>query len=374
MNCMTDISADPLLQPLQIGDLEVPNRVFMAPLTRSRASDPDGVPTALMAQYYAQRASAGLIVSEATNISEVARGYAWTPGIYTAEQIAGWRPVTDAVHEAGGRIFCQLWHTGRVSHESLHPGQPCVSSSATVSEQCQAFINVDGVGQRAPSTPPVALSPTEIEATVADYAAASSNSISAGFDGVEVHGANGYLLHQFIAPNVNVRTDGYGGSVENRIRITLEAVDAAVAAIGAGRVGLRISPLFAFNGIDDPDPGPAFRRIGEAMSERGIAYLHIADTGTMAPNARPVMDQILELMDNSFTGPVVLNGAYDVDRARRDLESGAASAIAFGRAFLANPDLPLRLAEGLPLNEPNPRTFYGGGEAGYTDYPSWTAG
>ncbi len=369
---MSDNSDDPLLQPLQLGDLQVPNRVFMAPLTRSRAGDPDGVPTELMAQYYAQRASAGLIISEATNISEVARGYAWTPGIYTAEQITGWRPVTDAVHEAGGRIFCQLWHTGRVSHESLHPGQPCVSSSAKTSDQCQAFINVDGAGRREPSTPPKALSPTEIAATIADYAAASSNAIAAGFDGVEVHGANGYLLQQFIAPNVNDRNDLYGGDVEGRIRITLEAVDAAIAAIGAGRVGLRISPLFKFNGIADTDPGPAFRHIGEAMSERGIAYLHIADTGTMAPNAEPVMDQILDLMESSFTGPVVLNGAYDVARACHDLESGAASAIAFGRAFLANPDLPRRLADGLPLNAPNPRTYYGGDEAGYTDYPSWT--
>lgn len=343
----------------------------MAPLTRSRATDPDGIPTELMARYYAQRASAGLIVSEATNISQIARGYAWTPGIYTPEQIAGWRVVTDAVHEAGGRIACQLWHTGRVSHESLHPGSATVSSSAKHCEQCQAYINVDGVGQRAPSTPPRALTVAEIEATVADYAAASSKAIDAGFDGVEVHSANGYLLQQFISPNVNDREDIYGGEVANRVRFTLAAVDAAIGAIGAGRVGLRISPLFPFSGIDDPDPGPAHRLIASEVSKRAIAFLHIADTATMAPNSVSSMPEILALMQDSATVPVILNGAYDATRARDDIASGAADAIAFGRAFLANPDLPQRLAEGLELNKPNPKTFYGGGEEGYTDYSFW---
>ncbi|NQU37851.1 MAG: alkene reductase [Actinobacteria bacterium] len=365
---------DPLLQPLQLGQISAANRVFMAPLTRSRATDPDGVPTELMAQYYAQRASAGLIVSEATNISPVARGYAWTPGIYTQEQIEGWQAVTAAVHEAGGRIVCQLWHTGRVSHESLHPGQSTVSSSAKECDQCQAYINVDGIGQRAPTTPPRALSIAEIDETIADYATASTNAINAGFDGVEIHSANGYLLQQFISPNVNDRDDQYGGDVESRVRFTLEAVDAAIGAIGAGRVGVRISPLFPFNGIDDPNPGPAYRLIGNEVSKREIAFLHIADTATMAQGAASSMPEILALMGDSATVPVVLNGAYDAKRARDDIASGAAAAIAFGRAFLANPDLPRRLAEGLELNEPNPRTFYGGEAVGYTDYPSWSAG
>jgi len=324
-----------------------------------------------MAQYYAQRASAGLIVSEATNISEVARGYAWTPGIYTSEQVARWRVVTDAVHEAGGRIVCQLWHTGRVSHESLHPGSATVSSSAQECNQCQAYVNVDGVGQRAPATPPRALSVSEIETTIADYATASSNAIEAGFDGVEVHSANGYLLQQFISPNVNDRDDSYGGEVANRVRFTLAAVDASIGAVGAGRVGLRISPLFPFNGIDDPDPGPAYRLIATEISHRGLAFLHIADTATMAPNAVSSMPEILALMAGSATVPVVLNGAYDATRARDDIASGAADAVAFGRAFLANPDLPRRLAEDLELNKPNPKTFYGGAEEGYTDYPFW---
>jgi N-ethylmaleimide reductase len=343
----------------------------MAPLTRSRATDPDGVPTELMAQYYAQRASAGLIISEATNISQIARGYAWTPGIYTSEQVAGWRVVTDAVHEADGRIVCQLWHTGRVSHESLHPGSPTVSSSAQDCDQCQAFINVDGEGQRASATPPRALTVAEIEATIADYATASNNAIDAGFDGVEIHSANGYLLQQFISPNVNDRDDEYGGALANRVRFTLAAVDAAIGAVGAGRVGLRISPLFPFNGIDDPDPGPAYRLIATEISTRGLAFLHIADTATMAPNSVSSMPEILALMQDTTTVPVVLNGAYNAARARDDIASGAAEAVAFGRAFLANPDLPRRLAEGLELNKPNPKTFYGGADEGYTDYPSW---
>ena len=368
---MAQESADPLLQPLQLGDIEVPNRVFMAPLTRSRATEPDGLATDLMAEYYAQRASAGLIISEATNISEVARGYAWTPGIYTDAQVEAWRPVSSGVHNAGGRIFCQLWHTGRVSHEALHPGRATVSSSALVSDQCQAFIQIDGVGRRVAATPPRALTMPEIESTVQDYGAASRRAFAAGFDGVEVHGANGYLLHQFVAANVNDRDDDYGGSFENRCRFTLEVVDAAIAEVGAGRVGLRISPLFSFSGIDDPDPGPAFRYIAEEMSARGIAYLHIADTNTMAPRSTPVMAELLALMADTFDGPVVLNGGYDAERARRDIEAGDAAAIAFGRAFLANPDLPQRLAKGLPLNPPNFRTFYGGGAEGYTDYPEW---
>jgi N-ethylmaleimide reductase len=370
---MTDC-ADPLFEPVRIGALLAPNRIFMAPLTRSRASDPGGVPTQMMADYYAQRASAGLIISEATNISEVARGYAWTPGIYTDAQVSGWRMVTRAVHAAGGRIFCQLWHVGRVSHVSLHPGQDPVSASAVPCAECTAYVEVDGVGRRIPASPPRALTADEVRATCADYAAAAARAIEAGFDGVEVHGANGYLLQQFAAPNVNNRDDEYGGSVANRARFHIEAVSAAAEAIGADRVGLRLSPVFGFSGIADPDPGPVHRAIAEAASQRGIAFLHLADTGTMAPGAEPRMHEVLELMRGSFDGPVVLNGGYDAGRARHEIATGEAAAVAFGRAFLANPDLPRRLAQGLPLNPPEPATFYGGDQAGYTDYPTWTEG
>ncbi len=363
---------DPLFDPVQIGALLAPNRIFMAPLTRSRASDPGGVPTQLMAEYYAQRASAGLIVSEATNISEVARGYAWTPGIYTDAQVDGWRTVTRAVHAAGGRIFCQLWHVGRVSHVSLHPGQDPVSSSARPCDRCMAFVEVDGVGRRVPASPPRALGTDEVRETCADYGAAAARAVEAGFDGVEVHGANGYLLQQFAAANVNDRDDEYGGSVANRARFHVEAVAAAVDAVGADRVGLRLSPVFAASGIDDPDPGPVHRAIATAASDFGLAYLHLADTGTMMPGAEPRMDEVLDLMRGAFDGPVVLNGGYDAARARHEIATGDASAVAFGRAFLANPDLPRRLAEGLPLNPPDPGTFYGGDHSGYTDYPLWT--
>ena len=269
-----------------------------------------------------------------------------------------------------GRIFCQLWHTGRVSHEALHPGgrQSPLQRWSAISARRSSRSTVSDGGWRPRRR---ALTMPEIESTVQDYGAASRRAFAAGFDGVEVHGANGYLLHQFVAANVNDRDDDYGGSVENRCRFTLEAVDAAIAEVGAGRVGLRISPLFSFSGIDDPDPGPAFRYIAEEMSARGIAYLHIADTNTMAPRSTPVMAELLALMADTFDGPVVLNGGYDAERARRDIEAGDAAAIAFGRAFLANPDLPQRLAKGLPLNPPNFRTFYGGGAEGYTDYPEW---
>ncbi|MEI8083202.1 MAG: alkene reductase [Actinomycetes bacterium] len=368
---MTTDAVDPLLAPLMIGHLQVRNRVFMAPLTRARAGDPDGVPTPMMADYYVQRAGAGLIISEATNISQIARGFAWTPGIYTDDQVQGWRAVTDAVHGAGGRIFCQLWHTGRVSHESLHPPEVPVSASSLVCEQCQAFVRIGNEGGRVPATPPRALTVDDIEATIEDYVYASANAIRAGFDGVEIHAANGYLLHQFIAPNVNDRDDMYGGSAQNRARFLLEVVEAVSAQVGAGRVGVRISPLFAGNGIADPDPGPAFRHVGQTLNGLGIAYLHIADSGTMAPGAASRMDEILTLMGGAYNGPVVLNGAYDADRARRDIQAGDAAAIAFGRSFLANPDLPERLRAGHPLNPPDPGTFYGGAEAGYLDYPRW---
>ncbi len=363
---------DPLSQPLTLGALRLPNRVFMAPLTRSRAGA-DGVPTPLMAQYYAQRASAGLIISEATNISEVARGFADTPGLFTDEQVTGWRLVTDAVHSAGGHMFAQLWHTGRVSHEVLHPGQACVSASAIPCDDCKAFVITDGVGGRVPTSPPVALDSAGITRTIADYVAAANRAIAAGFDGVEVHGANGYLLHQFLASNVNQRTDRYGGSAENRARLLLEVTEAVAAAVGADRVGVRISPLFTGNGIADADPADTFTTAAALLNAHGLAYLHVADSSVMAPGVGERMAENLAAIGGAFTGPVVLNGAYDATRARADIADGNASAIAFGRAFLANPDLPARLFAGAPLNPPDPRTFYGGGATGYTDYSTLNA-
>jgi N-ethylmaleimide reductase len=361
---------DLLFAPLQAGALSLPNRIVLAPLTRSRAAQPGNVPTALNAEYYAQRAGAGLIVSEATNISEIGTGYALTPGIYTDEQVAGWRLVTEAVHAAGGRIVLQLWHCGRMSHESLHPGRPPVVPSEGPCEDCQVFlVDEHGQGGRSPVSPPKAMTIAEIRDTVADYATAARNAMAAGFDGVEVHSANGYLLHQFLASNTNRRDDAYGGDLQGRSRLLYEVMDAVLGEVPAGRVGVRISPLFGLNGIDDADPAATFGHVSEHLSRLGIAYLHLADTDVMA-GAAPKMDQMLDFTRARFDGVVMLNGAYDTDRARAALNNGDGDLIAFGRLYLANPDLPERIRRGGPYNDSDPATFYGGGVEGYTDYPT----
>lgn len=371
---MADPLSDPLSEPLELPAWTMSNRVVMAPLTRSRAQA-DGVPGPLAAEYYAQRAGAGLIVSEATNISPVARGYADTPGIYAPAHVRGWRQITDAVHDAGGLIVCQLWHTGRVSHESLHPPLSPVSPSGGEAQGCMAFvIGDDGVGRRVPASESVALDAEGIADTVADYASAAARAMDAGFDGVEIHGANGYLLHQFLASNINLRTDGYGGSAANRARLTLEVCQAVIAEVGADRVGLRLAPIFLGNGVNDADPHETYTTLCAALKDLDLAYLHLADSNVMGRGVTPRMDDLLAAIDGNYTGRIFLNGAYDAERARADLAAGRADAIAFGRAFLANPDLPTRLIAGAPLNDPIPRTFYGGGAEGYTDYPTWNPG
>jgi len=370
----TPATDDPLFAPIQAGELSLPNRIVLAPLTRSRASQPGNVPTALNAEYYAQRAGAGLIVSEATNISEIGTGYALTPGIYTDEQVAGWRLVTEAVHAAGGRIVLQLWHCGRMSHESLHPGRPPVAPSEGLCDSCQVFlVDEDGQGGRSPVSPPKAMSLADIRDTLADYATAARNAMDAGFDGVEVHSANGYLLHQFLASNTNRRADAYGGDLSGRSRLLFEVMDAVLGEVPPGRVGVRVAPLFGLNGIADADPGETFGHVSAHLSRLGIAYLHVADTDVMA-GAAPKMEQILPFTRERFDGVVMLNGAYDPDRARAALNDGDGDLIAFGRLFLANPDLPERIRSDGPYNEPNPATFYGGGAEGYTDYPTLFSG
>jgi N-ethylmaleimide reductase len=370
-------STDPLFAPIQLGELRLPNRIVLAPLTRSRAAQPGNLPTPLMAEYYAQRAGAGLIISEATNISEIAMGYALTPGIFTPEQIAGWRLVTDAVHAAGGRMLLQLWHCGRMSHESLHPGRQPVAPSAIHCDECQVFlVDEQGQGGRAPVSPPHALTRAGIDATVTDYATAARNAMAAGFDGVEVHGANGYLPHQFLASNSNQRDDKYGGSLTGRCRFLFEIMDAVLAEVPPGRVGVRLSPLFTLNGIADADPAETQGHVAKHLSELGLAYLHVADTDVMA-GAEPKMDRILSFIGPNFGGARggvrMLNGAYDPDRARAALATGDGELVAFGRLYLANPDLPERIARGGPYNAPDQATFYGGGAEGYTDYATLTA-
>lgn len=365
---MSDVLAD----PCELGALKLRNRVVMAPLTRSRAGG-HGVPTELMAEYYAQRASAGMIISEATNISAVARGYDGTPNIYDKEHVKGWRKVTAAVHEAGGLIACQLWHTGRVSHIDLHPGQPPVSSVAGACEKCMAFIfDADGKGHRVPASPAVALDTAGVLQTLADYTHAARMASEAGFDAVEIHSANGYLLHQFLASGINTRGDAYGGDAERRAALLLEVVDAISAEWGPDRIGVRLSPLFTGNGIIDDDPKPTFSFAGRELSARGIAYLHLADTSVMAPGVEQRTADLVEVMAGSYAGPVVLNGGFGAEGAREVIAKQWATAVAFGRPFIANPDLVERFRVGAELNTPDPVTYYGGGAPGYTDYPTLT--
>jgi N-ethylmaleimide reductase len=361
---------DVLFSPLQAGELRLPNRIVLAPLTRSRAGQPGDVPTQLNAEYYAQRASAGLIISEATNISRVAMGYALTPGIFTDEQVVGWRLVTEAVHAAGGRIVCQLWHCGRVSHEALHPETPNMAPSAVHCDDCQVFyVDDQGQGGLRPTSPPKAMNQADIDATIQDYINATRNAMAAGFDGVELHGANGYLIHEFLASNTNQRTDQYGGGVANRARFLFEVLEAITGEVPAGRVGLRLSPLFTLNGMDDADPAETYGYVCEQLNNRSLAYVHVADTDVMR-GAEPKMEQMLDFTRRKFDGVVMLNGAYTPERAREAVTNGDGDCVAFGRTYIANPDLPERIRQGGPYNEPNPATFYGGGAEGYTDYPA----
>jgi N-ethylmaleimide reductase len=362
-----------LFQPVTLGAVELPNRVLMAPLTRMRATPPNDVPNDLMLDYYRQRAGAGLIVSEGTQISPIGKGYADTPGIYSEEQTAGWRRITDAVHAEGGRIAAQLWHVGRVSHESLHGGEVPVSASATPFRNRTTLKDEAGAPIRVDCPTPRALSVDEIAETVQDYRRATINARDAGFDLVEIHGAHGYLLHQFLSVQSNYRADQYGGSLENRVRFPLEVVDAVVGAWEASRVGIRISPQGAFNGLDeDADEVGAGLPVGLAfaaeLSVRGLAFLHLSEPDWAGG---PVIeDDYRKELRAAFDGAIIGAGNYDAAKAERLVDAGLIDEAAFGRSFLANPDLPERLRTGAELNEPNGATFYGGSAEGYTDYPA----
>ena len=364
---------DPLFQPYSLGKLDLPNRIVMPPMTRSRASQPGDVPNALMAAYYAQRAGAGLIVSEGTWISPLGKGYAWTPGIHTPEQVAGWRTVTDAVHAAGGRIFAQLWHVGRLSHTSLLGGQAPVSSSALQAKGVNVFVaKADGKPGFVQASMPRALGVEEIGAIVEDYRQAARRAMEAGFDGVELHAANGYLVNQFIDSNANDRTDQYGGSLENRLRFLGEVARALVEGTGdAGRVGIRLAPLTTLNGCVDADPETTYLAAARLLGEIGVGYIHIAEADwDDAPHMPPDFKQRLRA---AYPGTLIYAGKYDGERARAALQAGWADLIAFGRPFVANPDLPARLQRGAPLNAHDRDTLFGGGARGLTDYPALDA-
>jgi N-ethylmaleimide reductase len=356
-----------LFDDLTIGAVTAPNRVLMAPLTRMRAPAPEHLPNDLMREYYAQRASAGLVISEGTQISPEGQGYADTPGIHSDAQVAAWRGITDAVHDAGGRIAAQLWHTGRVNHPSLHDGEPSVSASTLPSGGRTSLAGPDGRLVRAESPAPRALRTDEMPRVVDDYRRATANARDAGFDLAEVHAAHGYLLHQFLSPNSNLREDDYGGSPAARARLLTEVVDAAAEEWSADRIGVRISPVGSFNGVEDPAGEATGLLVAELLAERGVAFLHLSEPDWVGGDA--LTDGFRERLREAFPGPIVAAGSYDLAKAERVMEHGWVDAVAFGRAFIANPDLPRRLRDGLPLNDPDKTTFYGGDDAGYTDYP-----
>jgi N-ethylmaleimide reductase len=354
-----------LFQPMRLGDIELANRIVMAPLTRSRAGAGD-VPTALNAAYYAQRASAGLIISEGTQISPQGKGYAFTPGIHADAQVAGWRLVTEAVHAEGGRIFAQLWHVGRISHPSLQPDGALPVGPSAIRPAGQAFTETGFQ----PFVTPRALETEEIAGILADYAHATEAARRAGFDGVEIHAANGYLIDQFLRSSTNHRTDRYGGSVENRVRLLVEVVEAVTSAWGdARRVGLRLSPVSPANDISDADPAATFLHAVEAVNRFGIGYLHVVEGATGGPRGN--FDSTP--LRRAFRGLYMANNGYGLDMALEARRKGTAELVAFGRPFIANPDLVERLRRGAPLAEPDRDTFYGGDARGYTDYPALVA-
>lgn len=354
-----------LFEPVRLGPYVLGNRIVMAPLTRSRAR-PDGVPTPLMAEYYAQRASAGLIIAEGTNISPQARGYAFTPGLYTQEQVREWRPVTFAVHALGGRMFPQLWHVGRVSHPSLQPeGALPVGPSALRPEA--AVFTTSGF-ESCPT--PRALETDEIPIIIEQYRQAARNAMAAKFDGVEIHAANGYLLEQFLRDSTNRRTDAYGGSRENRARLLLEVVRAVAQECGADCVGVRLSPLNHGNGADlDSDPAATYGYVVERLNEFGLAYIHVIEGVTQGPREVPGGFD-LQRLRRAFHGLYMANNGYDLDLALDARRHNRADLIAFGRLYIANPDLVERLRIGAPLNSLERQTLFGGGAVGYTDYPA----
>jgi N-ethylmaleimide reductase len=354
-----------LFSPFHLGPLTLPNRIVMAPMTRNRAG-PGNAPTALNAAYYAQRASAGLIISEAAQVSPQGLGYPGTPGIHSAAQVTGWRLVTEAVHAAGGRIFLQLWHVGRISHPSLQPGGGLPVAPSAIAPAGQAWT-LDGMK---PYVTPRALETTELPGIVAQFRQGARNAKAAGFDGVEVHAAHGYLLDQFLRDKTNRRTDAYGGSAENRVRLLREVMEAVAEVWGGERVGVHLSPTnLAFNDISDSDPAATFATAVRALDRLGLSYLHLVEPGPADPvGPGPRLDAVF--FRPLWRSALVANKAYDLPRANAVLRSGAADLVSFATAFIANPDWPERLRRGGPFNAAERKTFYGGGAAGYTDYPA----
>jgi N-ethylmaleimide reductase len=353
-----------LFEPFKLGPITLPNRLVMAPLTRNRAVPPGMVPSPLAIDYYGQRASAGLLITEASQISQQGQGYQDTPGIYSKEQVAAWRKVTDRVHERGGHIFIQIWHVGRISHTALQEGGIAPVAPSAIRAKGKTFVN----GTFAEVSEPRALELSEIPGIIDGFRRATVNAMEAGFDGVEIHGANGYLLDQFAKDGANKRTDAYGGSIENRARLMLEVSKAVVAEIGAERTGIRISPVTPANDISDSNPQPLFDYIVDQLNALGLVYIHVIEGATGGP--RDIAPFDYASLRKRFAGAYVANNGYDFELATKVLAQGAADLIAFGKPFISNPDLVERLKRGAPLNGWDKATFYGGGAKGYTDYPT----
>ncbi|MBD1914622.1 MULTISPECIES: alkene reductase [Cyanophyceae] len=353
-----------LFTPIKLGAYELPNRIVMAPLTRNRAGE-GNVPQALNVTYYEQRASAALIITEASQVSPQGQGYPATPGIHSAEQIAGWQKVIQAVHAKGGRIFLQLWHVGRISHPSLQPDGATPVAPSAIKPKGDA-MTYEGMQ---PFVTPRALELDEIPGIVEQYRQAAKHALKAGFDGVEVHGANGYLLDQFLRDGSNHRTDAYGGPVENRARLLLEVTEAVVEVFGSERVGVRLSPSATFNDMTDSDPRATFGYAIQALNQFNLAYLHLLEPSEadLRYGGIPIPTKEFRPL---YDGLLMVNWDYDQAAGNAAIASGDADLVSYGKLFIANPDLPDRFAKNAPLNEPNPGTFYGGGEEGYIDYPT----
>jgi N-ethylmaleimide reductase len=356
-----------LFDPITFGAMDAPNRIIMAPLTRGRATR-SHVPTPLMGEYYSQRASAGLIISEATGISQQGLGWPGAPGLWSEEQVTAWRPIVRAVHDAGGRIVAQLWHMGRIVHPDYLGGAQPVSASATT-----APGNAYTYDGPKPYVESRALQIHEIKEILRDYKLAAEHAMAAGFDGVQLHAANGYLLDQFLRDGTNRRTDSYGGAVENRIRLLIEATETLIGVAGADRTGVRLSPNDDPQGCGDSESELLFTKVAEALNGLGIAFLEMRASRPES-TFHPATRQLVPAIRRAFKGALILNSDYLLDDASEALRAGEADAIAFGRTFLANPDLPLRLAKHIPLNPANTKTFYTPGPVGYTDYPAYAGG
>lgn len=360
---------DVLFETYQLGGLTLPNRIVMAPLTRSRSSQPGDIPNSMNATYYRQRAGAGLIIAEATQVSPQGKGYAFTPGIHSEEQIEGWREVTNAVHQAGGRIHLQLWHVGRISRPELQPnGETPVAPSAIKPEGAKTFISAES--GMVDVLEPRALAADEIPGIVEQFRIGAENAKRAGFDGVEIHAANGYLLDQFLRTGSNQRTDEYGGSLENRLRFPLRVVDAVLEVWGKERTGIRVSPTGSANGMYDENPVETYGAFASALNERGLVYIEVVEDSFQGNHAKGRPEEVIDAIRNGFSRTYIANGTYTAEEARERIAAGRCDLVSFGRPSIANPDLAERIRQNAPLNEWDSSTFYGGDERGYVDYPA----